>query len=120
MSRLHVLEAVGTPNTFRIVLHELTPVANNDAGIPWATVLVNSGRARTVMTEGSGAGQITTVEKAAVEAGTTLEAVFQFTVNPAWNVATRNAALDAEATKLLAETQQKLAAELKWFGAVRA
>lgn len=119
MSRLHVLEGTGTPNTFRIVLHETTPAGNNSAGISWATALVNSGRTQTVMSEGAGAGQITTAEKAAVLAGTTLEAVFEFTVDPAWNAATRNAALDAEATKLLAETQAKLAAELKWFGAVR-
>lgn len=120
MSRLHVLDGTGTPNTFRIVLHEATPGGNNSAGITWVLALVNSGRAHTVMTEGAGAGQITTAEKAAVEAGTTLEATFTFTVDPAWNATTRNAALDAEATKLLAETQAKLAAELKWFGAVRA
>lgn len=118
MARIHVLEATG-PHQYRVVVHDATPAGNNGAGVAWATALVNSGRASTVMPEGSGPGQITTAERNQVLAGTVLEAVFDFGFDPALTPAQRNAALDAEATKLIAETQAELAAKLRFFGATR-
>ena len=119
MSRLHVLELIG-PNLYRVILHEATPVANNSAGLSWATVLIGSGSAKTKMTEGTGPGQIATAEKAQVEAGTVVEGEFFFQDNPADNAAQRNAALDTHATRYLAELQAAIALKYKWFGATRA
>lgn len=119
MSKLHVLEASGVPNMYRVILHEATPVGNNSAGVSWASALVGSGAAKTRMIEGSGPGQITTAEKAAVEAGTTVEGEFYFQDNPGDNAATRNAALDTHATRYLAILQAEIAIKLKWFGATR-
>lgn len=120
MSKIHVLTTSGSANTYQVVVHDPTPAGNNSAGILWSDAVKNSGRAKTVMTEGSGAGQITTVEKASVEAGTTLEGAFEFLDDPAWNATARNAALDAKASACVAGLESDLAKALKWFGATRA
>jgi hypothetical protein len=119
MSKLHVLEQLGL-NRYRIVVHQATPVGSNSAGVSWATAIVNSGRATSVMPAGSGAGQIESAELTAVQNGTTLEGVFEFQDDPAWSTAQRNAALDAAAAQTIAELQSRLAFDLKFFGFVRA
>lgn len=118
MARIHVLESVGL-NTYRVVVHDTTPGGNNPAGIAWSTAIQNAGRAITSMTEGSGAGQITTAERATVLNGTVLEGSFAWQDDPLWNNAQRNADLDLRATQLIDELQARLAAELRYFGATR-
>lgn len=118
MARIHVLES-GSLNEYTIVVHAPTPGGTNSAGVSWATAIANSGRNVSRMTVGNGAGQITNTEATNVGNGSVIEAVFQFTDDPAWDTATRNARLDAEATKLVAETQARYSQELKFFGATR-
>jgi len=118
MSKIHVLGRSG-PNQYRIMLHVDTPVGNNSAGIPWNTVLVNSGRAMSRMTEGTGAGQITSAELAKVLSGDVIEIAYDFGINPALTNAERNATMDFEIIKLTSETVSELQANLKWFGATR-
>jgi hypothetical protein len=119
MAAIHILEG-SRPHTFRIVVHSPVPVGNNSAGMPWQTCIVNSGQANTRMMEGTGPGQITPAEKAQVESGALIERQFDFMIDTAWTNAERNAALDAEASKLIAETEKHLADTLKWYGATRA
>ena len=71
MSKVHVLEQNG-PGEYSMVLHYATPAGNNSAGISWVDCLV-AGSPTTVLPEGVGPGDITTAEKAAVEAGTVIE-----------------------------------------------
>lgn len=118
MSTLHVLENTGQPNLYRIILHQATPAGNNSAGVTWVSALANFG-VKTRMLIGTGPGQITSAEAADVAAGITLEGEFFFQDNPADNAAARNAALDAHATRYLAELQAAIAVKLKWFGATR-
>lgn len=119
MSRIHVLEESGV-NTYRIVVHAPVPAGNNSAGVAWSTALSNSGIAGTQMTVGNGPGQISQAESNDVNGGTVIEATFSFTDDPNLSAAERNARLDFEATKLVAETQVELQRRLKYFGAVRA
>lgn len=73
MSALHVLER--TERGYRCAIHKPVPAGGNAAGVSWATVLVNSGLAKTVLIEGDGPGQITAAEKAQIESGAVVEAV---------------------------------------------
>jgi hypothetical protein len=114
--RIHVMEAVGL-NTYRIVVHSPTPGGNNSAGIAWSTAIQNSGRNQTSMTVGNGAGQISSSESNQVASGSVVEAQFNFTDDPNWSTAERNAALNTQATQLVAELQAELSKALKFFGA---
>lgn len=118
MSTIHVLGGAGL-NLYQVVVHAGTPGGNNSAGISWATCLVNTGRARSVMTIGNGAGQITQAEYDAIAAGTTVEGTFAWGDNPAWTNQQRQVDLDARATQLIAELQARIAAELRFFGFTR-
>lgn len=118
MARIHVLDCIGV-DLYVVVVHDATPTGNNSTGVPWSTAVINSGRAFTVLTEGTGPGQISTSEKASVENGTILEGVFHFQDNPSWNAATRAAMLDSVANACIAELQARYAKELKFYGATR-
>lgn len=116
--RLHVL-GQSEPGSYTIVVHQATPAGNNSAGFSWASVLVAAGKAQSVLTVGTGPGQTTQAEIDAIEAGTIIEGVFGFTDNPAWSPAQRNSELDAQATARLSNLVDRLASELKWYGATR-
>lgn len=118
MARIHVLQAVGV-NLYQVVVHDATPAGTNSANVSWATAIGNSGLAQTVMTEGNGAGQISTNEKNQVLGGSLIEGVFQFQDDPSMTPAQRNAALDAVANQTIAELQARYASLLKYFGATR-
>jgi len=118
MSKLHVLRGTQSLD-YTIVVHGPTPAGNNSAGVAWSACLVAAGLAQTQMTIGSGPGQISQAEADGIAAGTTMEAVFSFTDEPALTTPQRNALLDAQATQLLQGLQDRYALELKWFGAVR-
>lgn len=117
MSKLHVLG--GSGDEFLVVVHGPTPAGNNSAGFAWSTLLVNAKRNTTIMTTGSGPGQITTAEANSIAGGTVIEGVFGFTDDPTMPAADRNALLDLIATQTLALHQSRLSQELKWWGAVR-
>lgn len=80
MASIHVLEKTGE-RSYRIVGHFNLPdgagevlEGNNGAGVNWKTLLLAAGElGSTSMTEGNGPGQISTAEKASVEAGDVVE-----------------------------------------------
>lgn len=72
MSKFHVLET--NAGEASVVLHSVMPAGNNSVGVSWKDANLNSGsQGTTVLSEGTGAGQITTAEKANIEAGDVLE-----------------------------------------------
>ena len=114
MSKLHIGSNVNS-DTWNVVIHNPTPVGNNNAGCSWQDVLVNSGvGGTTVLNEGSGAGQISTVEKAAVEAGTVIEMATQLTVQPPYALSDWNVAVNEAWTKHATELKR----QLNWYGRV--
>ena len=118
MAKIHVLERTGL-DTYHVVVHGPAPAGNNAAGVAWSMAIQNSGRAKTTMIEGVNAGQISTAERQAVEAGTTIEGVFMWNDTPTWTNAERLADLDLRATQLLAELTTRYQAELNYFGFTR-
>lgn len=118
MARFHVL--AGNNNVYSVVVHTATPNGNNSAGVSWKVALVNSGMARTTMTEGNAAGQITAQEKASIEAGDVIEARLQWQDDPSWDNSTRLADVETRISQAVAARLEQLAAQLKWFGFVQA
>lgn len=114
--RLHIMMSDGG-NRYTVVCHADTPTGNNSAGVAWSTALKNALNPATVMSIGSGAGQITTAESNNVANGSVIEVTFQFDDNPAWTSQERTAQLNAIAADAVTRTQNELAAKLKWFGA---
>lgn len=101
MSQWHAREGDQDGNTFTIIYHIPIPAANNRAGVSYQAALVGSGiGGKTVMTEGTGTGQISTAEKASVLAGSVYEWVEQVTTNPGETIATIQAKLNARYTAL--------------------
>ncbi len=75
MSDIHVLENNGA-NGWRVVLHIPIPNTNNDASINYRTALVNSGLGgSSILSEGTGPGQITAAELASITSGALYEVV---------------------------------------------
>lgn len=118
MAAIHVLGATGN-NTYTVVIHATTPAGNNSAGVPWSTAIKNSGRAVSVLTVGTGAGQTNQAEMNAILGGTIIEASLTWGDNPAWTDAQRIADIDLRATQLIAETIENLKRDLKFFGYTR-
>lgn len=81
MANIHILERVGIADPLiasndkvRVALHVTVPNGNNAEGFPWKSVLLNAGvTGKTLLSEGTGAGQISPAERAAVLAGDVLE-----------------------------------------------
>jgi len=116
MAEIHVL--TGNGDSWNVVFHIPIPVLNNAVGQPYRTVLVNSGiGGSTVLGEGTGPGQITTAEKASIQAGAVYEVSLSYPfesggTTPAQLLATVRALYQREKTRLLAELQ----ARLRYFG----
>ena len=117
MSKIHVL--TGNQNTFTAVVHIATPAGNNSAGVLWSDAIKNSGRAKSVMTVGSGPGQITQSELDSIIAGTTIEGVFVWGDDPSFTNTQRLADLDLRATQLTNDLLAQYGQELKYFGFTR-
>ena len=118
--KMHVLAGVG--GTFKVVMHEPTPAGNNSAGFPWSQAIVESGKARSMLRVGNPAtipGTITQSELDSIQAGTTLEASFNFTPNPNHTPAQMQAALDVEGAAAISDMINRYAVELKWYGLTR-
>ena len=77
MAAIHVMDGNGN-GLVNLVFHFTVPNVNNRVAVNFRTALANSGRATTVMTEGAGAGQITTAEKVQVESGEKFEHACRF------------------------------------------
>lgn len=117
MSKIHVIS--GNGRVFTVVVHIATPAGNNAAGVAWSDAVKNSGRAVSVMTVGTGPGQITSAEMALITAGTLIEGTFKWDDDPALNNAQRQADLDLRATQLTNELLARYADELRYFGFTR-
>lgn len=115
MSQIHILESDGN-GVYRAVLHGNTPAGNNGAGVAWSTVLVNAGLAVTVLPEGAGPGQITTVEKSQVLAGALMEVVTRLRVESGGGGA---ASIDDMAATALTAARQEFTRKYNRFGAAR-
>lgn len=81
MAKIHVLTS-DTSGNFNVVLHTAVLAGNNSAGKSWKNCMLVAGRAgTTIMSEGTGPGQITTAEKAQVVAGDVWEIPATITVD---------------------------------------
>jgi hypothetical protein len=119
MSKIHVLEGAGH-NLFTVVVHANTPAGNNSAGTSWADAIKNSGRATSILTVGTGPGQIQQNEMNSITNGAIIEGSFQWGDDPAWSNAQRTADLDIRAQQLVDELLARYSQELKYFGFTRA
>lgn len=117
MSNFHVLS--GGNNLYNVAIHVATPAGNNSAGVAWPTCLINSGMNKTRMTVGTGAGQISTSEKAAVDAGTVIEISYQWQDDPAWTTQQRIDDITARTSQASAERLSQLGSQLKYYGYVQ-
>lgn len=119
MSALHVLLG-RDDHTYKCVVHTSIPVGNNLAGKPWRASLLASGLGgKTGLPVGTGPGQITTAEKAQIDAGELIETLIEFQDVPEWTPAERIAALDAAAAIENGRVLAYLQARLRYFGATR-
>jgi hypothetical protein len=115
MARMHLLQSVGY-NVYDVVVHAPTPNSNNAAGVPWATAIANSGRAISSLPVGNGPGQITQSELNQVQAGTLIEARFQWGDDPSWTNQQRQDDLQVRAQQAVQEVTALLQQQLKFFG----
>ena len=111
MAKIHIQTAHN--KIYQVVVHTSMPAGNNTHGKSWQDCWVATGRNTTVMTEGTGTGQISTAEKAAVEAGTTLEFVFSMPVESGGATV---ASLDQMVDQAVVDRKAALQAELKRYG----
>jgi hypothetical protein len=118
MAQVHVLEY--SDGRFRIILHTATPTGNNGAGFSWSSLLLMKGYSgRTVMTEGTGPGQISPEEKAQILAGTLLEFELRLEAAPTITGAQLQTLLQNQAPDLITAQMQQWQQELRFWGAVR-
>jgi len=115
MGSIHILTG-GTNGVYTVAVHTTTPAGNNSVGVPWATAIVNSGRNKTILPTGTGAGQITSAEAAQIAAGQVIETVMQWGDDPTWTNQQRIDDINLRASQLQAETLARYGAELKYFG----
>lgn len=118
MAKIHVLTG-GSPNVYTVVVHATTPAGNNSAGVPWTDAVRNSGRATSILTVGTGAGQILQNEMNQITNGEIVEGSFHWGDDPTWNNTQRQTDLDLRATQLVNELLARYAQELKYFGFTR-
>lgn len=119
MAKIHVLRGSSAGDAYTVVVHIATPVGNNSAGVPWIDAIKNTGKNVSVMTVGTGAGQITQAELDQIIAGTLIEGTFRWGDNQTFTNPQRLSNLDANATRLTNELLAALSNELKFFGFTR-
>lgn len=115
MSKIHILK--NNNGRYQAILHFAVPVGNNSAGVTWKDCIVNSGRNKTDMTEGVGAGQIPNAEKVNIIAGDMIEISMSLLVESG---GTSGAVLIAAITEM-ADThintgKNRLQKEYKYYG----
>lgn len=117
MAEIHVLTGDADGNV-SVAMHFAVPNQNNSVGVNYRTALVNSQiGGSTAMVEGAGPGQITTAEKAQIEAGERYEYPIAFPVAsgglaPAKIRAALRSLYTARKIAVLAALQGRL----RWFG----
>lgn len=120
MAQLHVLLGDGNRN-YTCVLHIPIAAGNNAVGMSFRAALVASGIGGTTqLATGLGGHQISATELAQIQAGEVYETSFSFQDEPGYSTAQRNAALDQQIAGIAAETQTRLAQQLRYFSHTRA
>ena len=115
MAKIHILTA--SQGLYDLVIHVATPAGNNSAGISWKNVIIGAGRNTTRLTEGNGAGQITTVEKASIIAGDLIEIATSVPAESGGTTAQQlTAGLDLLATARISEALALFQKQYKYFG----
>jgi hypothetical protein len=118
MSQVHVLEY--SEGRFRIIIHTATPSGNNGAGFAWSELLLQRGYSgRTVMTMGTGPGQISAEEKIEIVAGTLLEFELRLEAAPTITGAQLQTLLQNQAPGLISTQMAQWQQELRFWGATR-
>ena len=115
MSALHILEA-DTAGNYRVAIHTAVPAGNNTAGVKWKAAALAAGRTGTTeLTEGTGPGQISTAEKAAILSGDVAEIVVRIPIDStSWTAAK----ITAQVKTITDEWQARVANELRRYGQV--
>jgi len=119
MSLLHLLSAGDGPNGYTAVTHIAVSSGVNSANVPWTEIAVFAGLNTTQLSVGSGPGQISSAEKANLDAGLILEIPIVILDNPSLVSSARLAYLDAQVTTIAAEVQGLMAKKYKWYGLTR-
>ena len=109
MADMHVLAGDGLYR-WPLVMHFPVPNQNNEVGVNYRTALVNSNLGDTSMVEGTGPGQITTVEKALIDTGEIYEHSIQFLAESGASTLTE---LLAAAREAYAREQTRVTAHLQ-------
>lgn len=113
MSKIHVLTSDTNENN-QIVIHINIPSGNNLANISWKIAGLNSGIiGTTIMTEGVGAGQISSSEKANIIAGNEIEIVTNISAESG---GATPQSLDLMVNQIINQKLTDLAKQLKYFG----
>ncbi len=121
MAKIHVLERTGA-NTWRCILHALIPTGGNSAGVTWKAAAIASGDSgpnhagqgkASVLSLGTGAGQITQAEYDQLVAGDVIEFDESIRLESGGTAA---APVDALADKIAAQRKTALAEKLRWYG----
>ncbi len=117
MADIHILTGT-SKDSWNVVLHIPVPNGTNHVGVNWRTALLESGLGGTTrLTEGTEKWEITTAEKAQVEAGEVYEHPAQFRVE-ANGLPDANIRLQLQEWYATAKDQviTKLQSQLKYFG----
>lgn len=119
MSNITILRGSSDGALITMVCHYTTPVGNNAVGIAWTAALANSGLvSASAMTTGTGAGQISTSDAAALIAGTLREVVTSFQILNLSSLtgSQKTAALLAIYNTTVTADQAALQLQLNFFG----
>jgi hypothetical protein len=112
MSAIHVLELNPEKRRATLVLHQTMPVGNNQAGTSWKNCIIFTGRNKSILTVGTGPGQIASAENTDVVAGNVLELVVQAEVDGDPTIALLNNLASFHA----ASEVTRLQATLRYYG----
>jgi len=112
MSNYHVLAADEAANTYTIVFHVPVPDTLNTASVSYRTALIQYlGGSQT-----SSVPFIDSGEQTQLDAGELYETSRQYYSNPAENLATKQAALDAMYAQVVSEVQADFQDRLGYWG----
>ncbi|MBU2118642.1 MAG: hypothetical protein KJ954_13730 [Alphaproteobacteria bacterium] len=113
MAKIHILEADHEGN-YRMVIHSPIPTGNNFIGLSWKIVGLASGMlGSTILTEGTGIGQITTAEKAQINSGDLKETVVTVKAESGGGTI---ASINAMVYSAISDDRAKLQRQLKYYG----
>lgn len=127
MSKIHVLSADSDGN-YQVAIHVAVNAGNNSVGKSWKSCWLESNKAKNIkhfstdvdmisvtssLIEGTGPGNITTAELADVEAGDVIEILSDI---KAESGGAGNASLNTMVDTVIADFNDRMQAELKYYG----